>query len=234
MSFIANIFETDPEAGARVKQTTDGMSVGRIHLGTVRGGRPMTLESWRFTTGDREIASALAQLFGGSPHEYDPEKEFNLEIVTDADSIPVIVDGPDAIRALGEIWINGKLTHRCDGVSFVTGHPEPALIGLPCGCPRLLRERKEAAKNYQAASPAITITFRLADDPDLGEFTLRTGSWQMAGELHNAVSRLERFGESYAHLRTELVEWTTSAGQSRSFRKPVLDVKKSWNDAVAE
>jgi hypothetical protein len=53
--------------------------------------------------------------------------------------------------------------------------------------------------------------------------------------LHEIEDELERIGgEALCTLSLELVQFTTSAGKNVEYRKPVIKVLKSWNDAIAE
>jgi hypothetical protein len=131
-----------------------------------------------------------------------------------------------------KLWNRSKLVHHCDGVEFLSPDEK---AGRPCGCPALFAQRKQAAKDYVGPSPSINITFRLADDPDLGSFRFQSGSWTLAEVLHEYENDLERVGgEAVATLRLELVEYTTKKGRFVSYLKPVLDNIRSYNDAIAE
>jgi hypothetical protein len=226
------IFETDPDAAPKPRANYSDGTVGRFHSGRQVDGQPESLSEWRITTGDRVVADAVAQLFGGVPDETDSPNENFIEVLTAANAVPVILDGVKAIRSDMKLWNRSKLVHHCDGVEFLSPDEK---AGRPCGCPALFAERKQAAKDYVGPSPSINITFRLADDPDLGSFRFQSGSWTLAEVLHEYENDLARVGgEAVATLRLELVEYTTKKGRHVSYLKPVLDNIRSYNDAIAE
>ncbi|WBP87025.1 recombination directionality factor [Kitasatospora cathayae] len=224
------IFDTDPEAKPKPRFTDD--TVGRFHSGKAVDNVPVALSEWRVSTGDPEVADAIAQLFGGSPVELETTSENYISVETDQPKVLVVLDGPKAIHADMKLWNRSKLVHHCDGVEFLS--PEEKR-GSRCGCPELFAERKQAAKDYMGPSPSISITFRLADDYELGKFRFQSGSWSLAEVLHEYEAALARIdGEALAELTLELVEYTTKKGRAVSYYKPVLKVLKSYADAIAD
>jgi hypothetical protein len=231
------IFETDPDAAPKERTSYTDDTVGRFHSGTTevdaRGQTiPVSLAEWRVTTGSQAVADAVAQLLGGTPVETDSTSENFIEVLTTADGVQVILDGPDAIKSDMKLWNRSKLVHHCDGVEFLSPDDK---AGRPCGCPELFAERKAAAKDFIGPSPSISITFRLADDPELGTFRFQSGSWTLAEVLHQYDNALTKVGgESVATLALELVEYTTKKGRNVSYRKPVLNGIRSYNSAITE
>lgn len=231
------IFETDPDAQPKERTNYTDDTVGRFHSGTTEVDAkgqtiPVSLNSWRITTASPEVAEAVAQLLGGSPVETDSTSENFIEVLTPAEGVQIILDGASALKSDMKLWNRGKLVHHCDGVEFLSPDDK---AGRPCGCPTLFAERKEAAKNYMGPKPDIRVTFRLADDPELGPFQFRTGAWTMAEVLHQYENALDRVdGEAVATMSLELVEYTTKKGRDVSYRKPVLDNIRSYNAAIAE
>ncbi|MFI1099807.1 hypothetical protein [Streptomyces melanogenes] len=225
------IFETDPSA--KPKQVFSDDTVGRFHGGKQENGLPVALSEWRVTTGDPEVAAAIAQLLGGQPVETDSTSENFIEVLTDTNKVKVVLSGPDAITSDLKLWNGPSLIHHCDGVEFLSPEED---TGKPCRCPALMEDRKAAAKSKRGPSPSIAVTFRLAEDYDLGLFKLQTGSWKLAEVLHEVENALDRVGgEALATIELELVEYTVKkTGRNVSYRKPVIKVLKSWNDAIAE
>jgi hypothetical protein len=224
------IFETDPDAKPKPRFTDD--TVGRFHSGRSVNNVPESLSTWRISTGDPTVAEAVSILFGGTPVETDSTSENYIDVLSETDKVLIVIDGPDAISADMKLWNRSQLVHHCDGVEFLSPEED---AGKRCGCPPLFAERKAAAKAFRGPSPSINIRFRLADDYDLGEFRFQSGAWTLAEVLHeveNALSRID--GEALAELSLELVEYTTKAGRAVSYRKPVIKVLKSHNDAIAD
>lgn len=240
-----DIWETDPENKPKERVTYSDDTVGRLHSGYMdetdpRKPRPVALSEWRFSTGERTVAGAVAELFGGTPVENEESgSERFIDVFTKATKIPVII-GPGGIESDMKQWINGKLVHHCTGARFLS-HPDEEKIGQPCGCPALFAERKQRAKDYMGPNPAITVTFQLADDPELGTFKYQTGAWTLAKILHeseDALARVGKGGPVLAELELEYVEFVLTKGKDRgqtvSYTKPVIRIKKSYNDAIAE
>jgi hypothetical protein len=226
------IFETDPEAKPAPRIIFDDGTIGKLHSGKVVGNRPVALEAWRFSTGEHNVAEALAELFRAQVVDTGSEKENFLDIETESESVPVILAGPSAISSDMKQWINGKLVHHCDGIEFLSPAED---AGRACGCPVFFKDRKEAAKNYRGPAPSIKILFRLADDPELGLFAFQTGSWTLAEVLWQYEDALAEIGgEAVADLTLELVEYTTKQGRAVRYRKPVLNNIRSYNAAIAE
>ncbi|MFF3552924.1 hypothetical protein ACFYXL_05850 [Streptomyces tsukubensis] len=224
------IFETDPDA--RPEDNFSDDTVGRFHGGKQVDNLPVALAEWRVTTGDPEVASAVAQLMGGTPVETESTSENFIEILTEREKVLVVLSGADAISSDLKLWNGSALIHHCDGVEFLSPEEDK---GKPCRCPALMEDRKAAHKAKRGPGPSISVMFRLAEDYDLGLFRLQTGSWKLAEVLHQVENALDKIGgEVLCSLELEHVEYTTKKGRDVSYRKPVIRVLKSWNDAVTE
>ncbi|MBB1251857.1 recombination directionality factor [Streptomyces alkaliterrae] len=233
---LLTIFETDPDAKPKPRQVFTDDTVGRFHSGRQVGGAPEALSEWRISTGDPEVAAAVARLFGGEPVETDATGEHCIDVLTDRESVPIILEGPEAIYADMKLWNRSKLVHHCDGSVYLSPDDRK---GKPCHCPELFAERKAAARDFMGPTPSISLTFRLADDPDLGKFRFQSGSWVMASVLHEYENDLAEIdGPALADLALELVEYTVKKGKNKgrnvSYYKPVLRVLKSYNVPSAD
>ena len=99
------IFETDPDAAPKPRQSFKDDLVGRFRSGYQINRRPATLEEWRVTTGDPDVAERIHELFGGEkPQEWDATGEDNIEVFTKAKRVKVIVDSPSALRQEMVLW----------------------------------------------------------------------------------------------------------------------------------
>ncbi|MFF4392403.1 hypothetical protein ACFY0G_37480 [Streptomyces sp. NPDC001552] len=224
------IFETDPNA--KPKQSFSDDTVGRFHSGKQVDNLPVALAEWRVTTGDPEVAAAIAQLMGGAPVETDSTSENFIEILTTTNKLKVVISGTDAITSDLKLWNGNALIHHCDGVEFLSPDEDR---GKPCRCPELMEDRKATAKAKRGPAPSISVTFRLAEDYDLGLFRFQTTSWKLAEVLHEVENALDKVGgDALCTLELELVEYTTKKGRDVSYRKPVIHVLKSWSDAIAD
>ncbi|MEU9620423.1 hypothetical protein [Streptomyces sp. NPDC048155] len=219
MSHSRAIFDTDPEAKPKPRFAND--TVGRFRSGRMVGNRPESLSEWRVTTSDPETAKAIEGLMGGKADKWETSGEDALEILTEKDAVKIVIDGVHAIQARMVLWGRQGPIHECDGATFLS----PEEKGTPCGCPKLIIDRKAAAKSGRGPAPSVQVKFRLADDPRLGEFRFVSGSWELVKILHEVESDLERVGgPALCTLRLELVEFTTKSGVDVAYRKPVIDV----------
>lgn len=240
------IFDTDPDAKPkeRVKYTDD--TVGRFFSGhQVESDKgkmvPESLDTWLVRTGDPVVAAAIAQLLKGSEPTEDTTSgsENFISVYTTAESVPIILADAEALYSDMKQWNNGKLVHHCNGSTFLSHQSRDELIGTDCGCPPLFEDRKQNAIDEIGPKPSITITFRLADDPELGLFKFQTGAWTMAKVLHeyeNALTIVD--GEAIADLTLELVSYVAKKGKMKGKRveytKPVLENIRSYNAAIGE
>ncbi|MGY1440179.1 hypothetical protein [Streptomyces reniochalinae] len=93
------IWDTDPNNKPKPRQTFSDDTVGRFHSGRSVDGQPEALSEWRISTGDPEVAKAVAQLFGGQPIENEESTSENfIDVFTERESVTVILDGPGLSR----------------------------------------------------------------------------------------------------------------------------------------
>lgn len=229
------IFDTDPDAKPqkREKKTYDNDYAFQFRSGMQdKNRRPVSLANWRVLTGDPQVADAVAQLMGGSVDEWDPSKEDNLQVLTETNSVEIVIDGPDSIEDKLIQWgAQGGPIHECDGEFFLS---PPEDKGAPCGCPHTLKDRKAAAKKKRGPSPHIKVTFRLAHDYDLGQGKLIATAWSLAQVIHEIKNDLAEVGEpALCRLIIEPVEFELD-GETIRFKKPVIEVLGSYNAAIAD
>ena len=207
---LHKMFQSTPTFGA-------SDIVGRVRSGAQVQGRPVALQEWRFTTGDPDVAAAVAEKYGGTPQEWVTTTEESLEVMSSAGSLPVIIT---TIQSEFVLWGRGSTPIRsCDGA---TQKDDSASA---CVCPSDVKDHKEAARAGSACQPSVRVTFRLADLPDLGLWRVNSASWQLAGEVNAAEEALKAAGgETEAVIRLELVEYTTKNGRNVSYTKPVIEI----------
>lgn len=235
------IFDTDPDAKPKprkakveyerpVFQFRSGMQVRNPQT---RKMDPVSLANWRVLTDDPSVAEGIAELMGGQPDEYDPTKAMHLHVLTESPSVEIVIAGSKAIEDKLILWGPGGPVHECDGEFFLSPAEDK---GQPCGCPSTLAERKDLAKRRRGPSPSINVTFRLAGAGyDLGAGKLIATAWSLAEVIHEVKDALDQVdGEALCRLEIEHVQYTTKTGEPREFRKPVITVLGSYNDAIAE
>lgn len=230
------IFETDPDAKPAPKPDAPAYErpAFQLRTGMTRNKKPVSLRNWRVVTDNPETAAALAELYGGTPEEFDPTKDQNFHVLTDTDSIEVVIDGSDAIEDKLIQWGIGGPVHECDGMYSLL----PDDKGEPCGCPQTMAERKELARKRPPKGPApnIIVNFTLAGvGEDLGKGMLRATAWTLAEVIHEVKDALDEVGEpALCKLRLELVEYDSDKYGRVSYTKPVIDVLGAYNAAIAE
>lgn len=236
------IFDTDPDARPKprkvsteyerpVFQFRSGMQIFNKQK---RRNEPVSLAAWRVLTDDPVVAESVAELLGGKVEEYDPTKAMNLHVLTEAESVEIVINGSKAVEDKLITWGQGGPTHECDGEFSLL----PDDRGEPCGCPRTMAARKEASKARppKGPSPSINVTFRLAGlGYELGAGRLIATAWSLAEVIHEVKDALDQVeGEALCRLTLEHVQYTNKAGIDVSYRKPVIEVLGSYNDAIGE
>ena len=195
--------------------------VGSFHVGRQRGGQPLASSSWRVVTKCHAVAAAIVDRFAGAQVVEGALEGDDEEILTGRESIPILVQGMEAVLFRMVSQGAGEAFHVCAGAEYL----EPASRrGRPSGCPRTLRERKTAAASGRGPRPEVQLRFRLAELPDLGMFGLRTGSWDVVEELPGLERALcAAKGPVECDLRYAFVEFTTRSGTDVSYRRPIFE-----------
>jgi len=194
---------------------------------------PVSLANWRVVTDNPEVAQGIAELFGGTPDEFDPTKAQNWHVLTDAPSVEIVVDGSKAVEDKLVQWGGpGGPVHECDGMYSLL----PENKGEPCGCPQTMKERKELARKRKGPSPSINVDFTLAGaGEELGKGKLIATAWTLAEVIHEVKEALDAVdGPALCELSIELVEYVSEIHGPVSYKKPVIKVIGSYNDAIAE
>lgn len=233
------IFETDPDSQPKQRQSFKRPDIDLIFRSGMQRPNPATgkmepttIPEWRVTTGDPEIADKVSELYGGAPEEWDTPKDDCLQVLTNAKAVPIVVSGSDAIEDRLILWGRQGPIHECDGMYFLSPEED---AGQPCKCPSLLADRKAQSRNGRGPAPHVSLTFRLADDYDLGVAKFTSTSWDLLVSLHSVRNALDNIdGEALCSLSIELVEYTTKAGRDVRYFKPVISPISSWSDAISE
>ena len=178
---------------------------GRFRAGMLMQGRPASLDTWRITTGDPDVADAVSAQYGGTVAEWDTKTDESLEVITEVASVPVVAKYLSSQLSL--MGLKGPI-RSCDGIT------QKDEGGSPCACPSDPKERWEAQQNGSACSPDSKFYFSLTELPDLGDFAFYTGSIGFAkaatAELEAAIADAEE-GLPGEFL---LVAKTNKSGQS--------------------
>lgn len=228
---LHRIWDTDPDSKPRPRGSFSDDIVGRFRSGRLVGTMPESLSDWRVTTGDPVVADKIAEMFGGSPEEWETPKEDNLEILTDTPSVRIIIESSAAIDASMKLFGTTGLIHHCDGVQFLSPEEDK---GEACRCPDSFQDRKDKAKSGRGPKPSVDLVFKLADAPKLGKFRFNSGSWELVKVLHDVIAAVDTVGVAdedgkggspvLATLTIENVSYTTKAGRDVSYNKPAVKV----------
>lgn len=201
--------------------------VGRFRSGyQTTAGRPVSLDAFRITTGDNEVAEAVMAMFGADDtgvSTWDTSTEETLQVFTEAAEVPIIVE-PRAIKATLVLWSNkGAKIIETDGQYEIV---DGKVTDTPwAGAGKSLAEMKADAQAGVGPAPSLQVYFRLADNPDLGKFKYFSGSWGAIEQFSAAELAVEKIGgPARATLGLERIEFVNKDGQNVSYVKPTLRV----------
>lgn len=193
---------------------------GRIRIGqqvpTGNGKtRPEKLTKFRLTSPDRSKIVNAARLYGGKPQEWKAPAGIQWEVVTEADSLPVMVPPSDmAFTQSYEKWAAGGCQRRCDGVN-------EGISDGPCLCDPAARE----------CDIHTRLSVMLRDLAGLGVWRLDTQGFYAAVELQGAVEVVQlAAGRGHmlpAKLRLEQRMIKRPNQTVKRFAVPVLDIEVS-------
>lgn len=208
--------------------------VGRIRLGeqvaTGRGGtRPAKLGTFRLTSPDKIRIDAAAELYGGTPAEWQAPAGKQWEVITEAETIPVLVP-PVADMTFTqwfELWSGGGCLRRCDTETVTFTNDKGAMQEGPCLCDADARECK----------PHSRLSILLPELPGLGVWRLDTQGFYAARELgysvENIIALYDKRGDLLpANLRLDQRMIKRPGKQTVRFVVPVLDVAESPNELL--
>lgn len=224
-----------------------GQQIGRIRIGQQVPSkndpskmRPARLDTFRFTTGSRIAADAIADLYGGTVKDWNNE----FEVITGKSAIGVTVPPRDQVVSQWyEMWSAGGCARRCDSQI-------EQISGKPCLCPHAddptdlaqveaaAKERARlAAMNPPQACKAVTrINLMLPDLPGLGVFRLDTHSYYAAVEIGDAASLMQAARDKGVFLPAVLRidhRQRVAGGQTKKFPVPVLEVMATFRQIAS-
>lgn len=191
---------------------------GWFRSGLTTGGRVQALSDWRVTCGSSTTATTVAGLLGGSPGTWETTASDRYEVLTDAPSVTVSVDGADCIVTDMRGWDATGLAHHCDGSRFLAPDHRK---GTRCGCPETLADRKDHARSGRGPLPNTLVVFRLADAPDAGLFALHSLNWDFAEQAANARTKLT-VGGRVGQLAIQMVGFASSRGRAACYQRLTL------------
>jgi len=199
------------------------MELGRVRIGGEKqaGKIGKKLDSFRFTSANRQLLESVAEMWGGEVTEWSSaDDEGYFQVYTNTATLPIVLppvysaaDGTPttSYSQFYELWSGGGCQRRCDG------HTE-ALTGKPCMC----------NPDDRACSITTRVSFMLPDVPGLGVWRLDSKGWNAALELPGTLEVLIMAAAQNSFVPAVLrIEKRTKKvpGQGiKKFNVPVLDL----------
>lgn len=197
------------------------VEVGRIRMGKKDGNRPVKLDTFRLTSRDKTRLDEAAGLYGGTVLPW-ADREGEFELVTDADSLPILLIPGQALSQWYETWSAGGCQRRCDGVTEV-------LSDKPCVC-------DTESRDDRTCKPTTRLSVMLRDVPGLGCWRLESHGYYAAVELAATAGMLEQAtarGQLLpARLRIDQRRQVKD-GKTTRYAVPVIDIDIRIGDALA-
>lgn len=199
--------------------------LGRIRTGNqVAAGngrkRPAKLETFRITSGSKDLIDAAAATYGGEVRPWESPAGNQWEVITTVDALPIVVPPGEALSQWYELWSGGGCQRRCDGrTEFISEQP--------CLCPADPADRRDAAQVGEACKPTTRLGVMLPELPDLGIWRLESHGFYAAVELAGAARFLAIASASGlnvpARLRLDQREKKVPGKPTNRYAVPVIE-----------
>lgn len=202
---------------------------GRIRTGVKgKGGRPQSIDTFRFTSRSGADISAIAELYGGDPRPWsDPKSEDKFEVITTSSEIKVALPPDPLGDSFYELWGGRGLQRQCDGIicsSPVQGPQGAEFTEGPCLC----RDR-----GIKECKPKLRLNVILPELPLRGVWRLETGSEAALDEMPGMVRTLEGLQGEGLTVGLLRLERRQSSGGSKRYVVPVLGLAESLEGLIA-
>ena len=198
-------------------------TAGRIRTGakvaTKSGGsRPSKLASFRFTSADKFVIEAVAEVYGGDVQPWDGGVGSQWEVYAGATELNVILPPTDiAFSQFFEEWTGGRCNKRCDGEINV-------LTDSPCDC----------NPDDRLCKPTTRLNVILSEIEGIGVFRLESHGYNSAAELGGSIDvlkTLQHRGQMVPgrllleQRKSTRLDPTTGKTETFSYAVPTLDLK---------
>jgi len=201
---------------------------GRIRLGMQDEGRgfPKSLDTFRFTSPDRDAIENISLIYGGPVKVWNNKKatpQNQWEVITEVSDIRVFLP-PNSIDVWYEEWSGGGLLRRCDGIEAQVESQTPDGIGtdiVPCLCSEMIDKG-----GSMKCSPVTRLNVILPDVRFGGTWRIESKGWNASRELPamiNLIYSMQQQGMTVARLGLEKRK-KISGGKTRNFVVPKLSV----------
>lgn len=187
-------------------------TVGTLRSGQQINGKPISLETWRFTSSDPEVLKAVADAFGGTAQAWNTTGKEGFEVLTNEAVLDVVLEwiGSEMI-----LWGRNGPIRKCDGIQ----QKDDACSA--CVCPATMDERKKAADQGTGCEPNVTVKFRLVGLESLGVFRFFSSSWGFAKDVQAVEEELGRLG---GRALATLTKRTVNTKDGRTFQVPEVTI----------
>ena len=197
---------------------------GRIRLGVKTERAMKSLDTFRFTSPDKEAIEQIASTHGGNVNSWTPpkSKQQQWEVITTSSEIRVFLP-PNSIDVWYEQWSAGGCQRRCDGVSADVPVKTPDGMdtdSVPCLC---------SLEQSMVCSPYTRLRVVLPEIRFGGVWRLESKGWNAANEMPGMagmLGQLQSIGLAEAMLSLEK-RTKVSGGQTRHFVVPRLSMDTS-------
>lgn len=209
--------------------------LGRIRIGdreenkSGNGTHPRKLEFFRFTSSNKPLLHAAANMYGGEvvPWEGEGAQAGQFELYSTVNAIDVLIPTASAISISYEQWRAGGCTVRCTGEKISHSPLKESLIGAACTCPADDHERASLAKDGKACARILRLNVILPDLPGMGLWRLETKGFYATAELIGSLEMLQMSQHQIVEAALRLEQRTVKRFQNGKstpfqFAVPVL------------
>tara|TARA_R110002051_G_scaffold39557_2_gene83214 strand:- start:6066 stop:6908 length:843 start_codon:yes stop_codon:yes gene_type:complete len=191
------------------------------------------LDTFRFTSKDREALCQIADCYGGKVGEWTPHrsKEQQWEVVSESSEIRVFLP-QNSIDVWYEEWSGGGLVRRCDGLNAQVEIQTPDgtdIDMIPCHCSQQIELNRP-----MTCDPHTRLNVILPDIRFGGTWRLESKGWNAAKELPamgEVITQMQSMGIVEGVLSLEK-RTKKSGGQTRNFVVPKLSTNTSPLDIM--
>jgi hypothetical protein len=203
---------------------------GRIRLGEKTGQAMRAIDTFRFTSPDREAIVLLAERYGGTPRAWNDPRAGTAgqwEVKTTSAVIDIALP-PGSLSVWYELWSSAGLQRRCDGEQCEQTLASGFRRTVDCPC---------AEAGRMQCKPVTRMAVYLPGVPFGGVWRMETKSWNALHELKGMEAVLSELQETSGRLlaATLTLEQRTKAvgGQTRHFVVPKLAIRTSLEGLMA-
>jgi len=222
-----NIFNVNEEnADGQVSSSSNDVA-GRFRSGYQVDDRPVGLTEWRVTTGDPEVAEAIATFLGAEEpvSKWETKTGEDRQVFTTSNKVNIIVE-PKSVKATLVLWGQGGKICETDGTYLYDdeGNLTDELCVFTAG--KTVQELKDNARAGKGPGPSLQVYFRLADAPEALEgrkFKFFSGSWTALdafGKIADQMAEAQYPVEFTLEL--EVISFKNKKGEEITYTKPVL------------